>query len=60
VTHTVSKALATSRKNAPVNVPVGPFNAAGRLQRRAVPGSKPELPVAQLSMLVHFPEDPSQ
>jgi hypothetical protein len=43
----------------PVNVYVGRYNKMGRLQRRAVP-LKTKLKVAQQSMLVYFPENPSE
>jgi hypothetical protein len=64
LTHTVSKALATSRNTAPVRRLSSEFlltlNKAGQLQRRAVLGSEPKLLVAQQSVLIYFLKDPSE
>jgi hypothetical protein len=64
LTHTVSKALATSKKTAPVSRLSSEFlltlSQRGQLQRRAVHGSEPKLLVAQLSALVYFPEEPTE
>jgi hypothetical protein len=60
LTHTVSKALATSRKTAPVSllssVSVETFEKAGQLLR----WWKAQLLVPQQSALFYFPEDPSE